>query len=156
MSRYKNIIKLLALVIILPIVVWSFTISKSYSLWKEVKAKERELKALEHKQIQNSSEALPKQDVNISLVDYIAYNLKMKVVRYDSYELLTTGGDYIITTEEVIIEGSYAALVKCLQKIESKGWNITSQSIDMQPNSGKVTLTVVVRVIKKRGGDNEK
>ncbi len=159
MKKYENIIKLLLLFVGLPLVVWHLALAKSYTLWKDVERKKEQLQLLQNRPI-NSDKPVEMINREMTIVDYITNKLKIGVDRYNSYIFCLKDSDYDVVTEEVRMIGKYNTLVRGLNSIEESGWTIFSQTFsiatDIRTKQEVLQLTIIVKDIKKRGGDNEK
>lgn len=163
MKYYSGIIKIAALVILLPIILGKTTFSKTVQLYKDYQY----IQTLEEQLVQTASSKpiathAPLHNENLisngRLVEVVNHVCKENNVSIRQYEpqLLDSEGDYKLYNANLILSGSYVDLVRTL-----KYWEDTIQSVkisslqfeydEKKMKEEKVDILLSFRHIERKG-----
>lgn len=160
MRHYGGILKIAALLILLPIVLGKFTFSKTIRLYKDY----QHIRTLEEQLGKTSapsalSSPAPLHNVNFisngRLVDVIADVCKENDVSIKQYEpqLLDSEGDYKLYSAKLLLSGSYVDLVRALEYRENNIAFVKISSLQFEYNEkrmkdGKIEMRLTLRQIE--------
>lgn len=161
MRYYSGIIKLAALIILMPIVLGKCTFSRTFQLYNDY----RHIRTMEE-QLPNvaSSQSmlapLPISDENLisngRLVELISPACEEDSITVKQYEpqLLDSEGNYKLYRANMTLSGKYIDLVKTLKYWEDNIQSIKISSLQFEYDEKKmkeekVVMTVIVRQIEK-------
>lgn len=161
MRYYSGIIKLAALIILMPVVLGKCTFSKTFQLYKNY----RHIQTLEE-QLPNrtSSQSMlapvPISDENLisngRLVELISPACEENSITVKQYEpqLLDSEGNYKLYSANMTLSGKYIDLVKTLKYWEDNIQSIKISTLkfeydEKKMKEEKVVMTVIVRQIEK-------
>lgn len=160
MKYYSGIIKVVALVILLPIVLGECTFSKTFQLYGDY----RQMQSMEA-QLANTPTGgsiavpVPLHDENLvsngRLVELLGKACEENSVSVKQYEprLLDREGEYKLYTANLVLSGDYIDLVKTLQYCEDNIRSIKISTLQFEydekkMNDKKVEMTVMLRQLE--------
>lgn len=160
MNYYIGIIKVAALVILMPIVLGKSTFSKTFQLYNDY----RHIQTLEEQMVRTASgksmlTPMPLNNENLisngRLVELISRVCEENSVSVKQYEpqLLDREGDYKLYTASLILSGNYVDLVKTLKYWEDNIQSIKMSSLQFEYDEKKmkdkkIEMTINVRQIE--------
>lgn len=145
MRYYSGIIKIAALLILMPIVLGKCTFSKTFQLYNDY----RHVQSLEEQLVRTASgkpiaTPAPLHNENLisngRLVELISHVCEENSVSVKQYEpqLLDREGDYKLYTANLILSGNYVDLVKTLQYWEDNIPSIKISSLKFEYDEKKM------------------
>ena len=149
-KRYKDLIKIACYLIFIPLIVWNLAIGKSIDIWSEYRDNLTQLNSIK---IDSSVLNVQKTKVasKISLLDYVAKNKQVKIVKYNRFTNITVD-NYSLISNELIIEGDFFKLLKITNDIENI-WDISSISfhseMDYASKCKRLNATIITQDIIK-------
>lgn len=129
--RYKDIIKIITYFLLVPLVVWGFSLDKTVDIWQEYKNNQAELRGI-------NIESIPKQTIKQkrqgtdSLLDFVSKDNNVEIVKYNRYTI-SKMSDYTLIANELILRSDYFSLLKLSNSIE-RSWDIRSLSFYTEMN----------------------
>lgn len=145
MTYYSGIIKLAALIILMPIVLGKCTFSKTFQLYKDY----RHIQTMEEQLVNTSSGKLMLTPVPLSneslisngrLVDLISPVCEENSITVKQYEpqLLDNEGNYKLYSANMTLSGNYINLVKTLKYAEDNVQSIKISSLKFEYDEKKM------------------
>lgn len=161
MKYYSGIIKLLALIILLPIVLGKCTFSNTYQLYNEY----RHIQSLDEQLARTTSNnkmvtAIPLNNESlisngrlVELMSQVCEENSVSVKQYEPH-LLDKEGDYKLYTASLILSGNYIDLVRTLHYLEDNIQSIKVSSLKFEYDEKimkdkKVEMLLYFRQIEK-------
>lgn len=125
MKKNLGIIKVVALLLLFPIVVWELTLKKTYQLYKENKQMETEVMAIANTPPRSSAPVVSATSSLISngkLLEMITDDSKEMKVEIVSYQpsLINEDDTYKLYAGTMVLRGDYINLVKTIDAVEKK------------------------------------
>lgn len=159
MKRYAGIIKIAALLILFPIIIWELSLKKTYTLYNENKQAEVLLKAVESRQSRPKEPSISVATPILSngkLLEIMAQEIKEKQVEVVSYNpaLINEDAEYKLYSGTMVLQGNFFNLVKIIDVIEKKQLPIKLSSVNFSYNppkgkpTNKIELTLTFQQIE--------
>ncbi len=159
MKKNIGMIKIVALLILFPFVVWELTLKKTYLLYKENKQMEAQVMAIANAPSSSSVSVVSATSPLISngkLLEMITDYLKEVKVEIVSYQpsLINEDNAYKLYAGTMVIRGNYINLVKTIDTIERKKLPIKLSSAGFSYNlsrgksGGAIELTLIFQQIE--------
>lgn len=155
-EKYRGLIFLALLLVILPLAVYSLALKKTAVKHREYRSAGKELTVLRLQAANATQQAAtgvkPGQELIASgrMLDAIADEIKknsLSVHKYTPYTIVHEGG-IVINTGEAVIAGGYAQLVRLMEFVEKDvaGCRIISVNFrsSKEARTGKVSLTATM------------
>lgn len=121
--KHIELLKLSAIVILLPIILWMLSLRGTVRAWSDYRAAKTELSLCDTvKQVKEVKKE------NLSLMDFVA-SQEVKLLKYNRY----TGADNVIINE-LIITGDFIVQVKFIDLL-SDYWDISSLSFTAESST---------------------
>ena len=124
LGKYEGLTYLTLLVIILPLVVWRLSLARTVERWGDIRRGKREIAAFAADSTGARPAAAALDTVELiaggALLERIgrdAAGSGVAVVRYTPY-LTRSGEGFALRTAEVVLAGSFAPLVRVIDRIE--------------------------------------
>lgn len=142
MKKNIGIIKIIALLVVFPLIVWELTLKKTYMLYKENVQLEAQVMAIKNTDSRPSRLAVPATSPLISngkLLEMIADYLKEANVEMVSYQpsLINEDNTYKLYADVMVLHGNYINLVKTLDTIERKKLPVKLSSARFSLSAGR-------------------
>lgn len=112
--RHIELLKLSAIVILLPIIIWMLSLRSTVRAWSDYRAAKTELSLCD-----TVKQVTEVKKEKLSLMDFVA-SQEVKLLKYNRY----TGADNVIINE-LIITGDFIMQVKFIDRL-SDYWDISS------------------------------
>lgn len=159
MKKYTGILKITALLIIFPIVVWELTLKKTYSIYRENKQMEVQVLAINNERSHPSVPTVLATSPLLSngkLLEMITDSLKESGIEIVSYQpsLINEDNEYKLYSGTMVIRGNFINLVKAIDSIEKRKLpvKLSSASFSYNPPKGKdgnaIELTLIFQQIE--------
>lgn len=155
-----GIIKIIALLVLFPLIIWELTLKKTYLLSKENEQLEAQVMAMKNTGPRFAALAMSETSPLISngkLLEMITDYLKEANVEIVSYQPLLINEDntYKLYTGTMVLRGNYINLVKTIDTIERKKLPVKLSSARFSLSSAKekkvantVELTLIFQQIE--------
>lgn len=155
-----GIIKIIALLVLFPLIIWELTLKKTYLLSKENEQLEAQVMAMKNTSPRFAALAMSETSPLISngkLLEMITDYLKEANVEIVSYQPLLINEDntYKLYTGTMVLRGNYINLVKTIDTIERKKLPVKLSSARFSLSSAKekkvantVELTLIFQQIE--------
>lgn len=158
MKKYIGIIKVTALLIILPFIVWELTLKKTYLLYKESRQMEAKVAAISNTPARPLSVITATAPLlsNGKLLEMITRDLKEANIEIVSYQpsLINEENEYKLYAGTMVLRGDFISLVKTIDSIEKKPLpvKLSSAVFSYNPPKGKearaIELTLIFQQIE--------
>lgn len=159
MKKYSGILKVAALLVLLPLVIWQFSFKKTYSLYKENKALEVQITTLDKKQtssVEPVNQAISPFLSNgkiLELIEPQAPEYGVKMVRFLP-ALINEDNTAKLYSGTLTLQGTFIGLVKMIGYVEKANLpvKISSLTFSYNPPKGKeadqLLLTILFQQIE--------
>lgn len=160
MRHYYGIIKIAALVILMPIVLGKSTFSKTIQLYKDyqhIQTLEEQLaKSASSNPIATPTPLLKENLISngrlVEVINHVCKENNVSIKQYDP-QLLDSEGDYKLYNANLILSGSYVDLVKTLKYCEDNMQTIKLSTLkfeydEKKMKDKKIEMTINVRQIE--------
>lgn len=121
--RHIELLKLSAIVILLPIILWMLSLRGTVRAWNDYRAAKTELSLCD-----TVKQVTEVKKEKLSLMDFVA-SQEVKLLKYNRY----TGADNVIINE-LIITGDFIVQVKFIDRL-SDYWDISSLSFTAESST---------------------
>lgn len=159
MKKYAGIIKLVALLILFPIIIWELSLKKTYTLYHENKQAEILFKAVESGQSRPKKPSISVATPMLSngkLLEILAQDIKKKYLDVVSYNpvLINEEAEYKLYAGTLVLQGNFFNLVRIIDVIEKKQLPIKLSSANFSHNPpkgkpmNKIELTLIFQQIE--------
>lgn len=123
LGRYEGLVRLILLLVILPLVIYHFSLARTYRLWKKMHRTEQ----LIAQASQESPQAVTV--VRLDSVELIASGEMLdrmkalfiddhaKIIQYTPW-VTQEGDDFTLRTAEIVLSGDFTSLLQILDKME--------------------------------------
>lgn len=142
-KRYKDLIKIVCYILVIPLIIWNMAIGKSIDIWSEYSDNMAQLSNIKIDSTQ--TKIVNKKSPKGSLLDFVAKNKQVEIVKYNRYTTVTVD-DYSLIANELIIKGDFFKLLRITNKIE-KLWDISSLSFHSEMNYKNKRRTLKATII---------
>lgn len=124
-KRYKGVVKLAVLLVVVPLFVWQYAVRSTVRQWRGTMKSRRQITELRNSQIPETSpheilaldhEMILSGLVVAELLPYIESE-KLVIVHFSPYITSETDG-ILLTTGQLSVQGEFTGIVKLLDKIE--------------------------------------
>lgn len=162
-SRFRGIVYLTALIILLPWAAYSLAVKKTVSAWKDCRKLDKEISITEAHAGQKPAvyELLPDSDMSRDIIaggefmETVSGRAREQKVTIERFAPFITGDESGIKTitAEMDLAGGYVALIKVINSIEKEipGCRIMSVSFhstkELRTGKDKLTSTIIVQQI---------
>lgn len=127
MKKYTGLLKLSALGIVLPWIVWEFALKGTVKLWKRYEGEKARMEQLGERRLPGETVVAEKYENELvlaegKLLDEMAKSVRqggIGVVRYVPV-VLYREGKYVLYAGELVLSGSYAGLLRWLEDLRKK------------------------------------
>lgn len=161
LNLYTGIIKIMGLLVLLPFVAYMLAISKTVSMYRNLKAQEQLLYST-----QNISDNSPEKIVALNDNEDVKSGAVIKILNThmvdnstmtDSYTptLSYKSNGFAIYTGELILSGPFIDLTKLMSKLENggRGYKIASVKYktvnDVRSRNVKLLMTIIIQQVNK-------
>lgn len=159
MKKHIGIIKIIALLIIFPIVIWELTLKKTYSIYRDNKQMEAQVLAIGNVHSLPSVPTISATSPLLSngkLLEMLTDYLKESGIEIVSYQpsLINEDNEYKLFSGTMVIRGNFISLVKAIDSIEKKKLpvKLSSAGFSYNPPKGKggnaIELTLIFQQIE--------
>lgn len=160
MKYYNGIIRIIALIILTPIVLGKCTFSKTFQLYRDyqyLQSQEKQLEQTASSKPMLTSTRLHNENLisNGQLVELMSRACEENSVSVKQYEprLLDREGNYKLYTANMVLTGNYISLVKILRYWEDNMLPVKIRSLQFEYDEKKmkdkkVEMTVIMKQIE--------
>lgn len=160
MKKHIGFVKIIALLIVFPIIVWELTLKKTYSIYIENKQMESQVTVISNKPSRSSVPAISDTSPLLSngkLLEMITDYLKEAKIEVVSYQpsLINEDNTYKLYSGTLVMRGNFISLVKAIDSIEQKKLpvKLSSASFSFIPSNrasgvNAIDLTLIFQQIE--------